>query len=81
MNRRTFSRLLVLALAGIAAAIATTAAQSSGGKWWSGIRQRPGQLALFRVATDQQIQRHPAPGRVDLSVRRHRAAIPSSRRA
>ena len=37
-----------------------------------GLRQRPRQLALLRVAPDRQVERQPAPGGVDLSVRRYR---------
>src|SRR6185295_55298 len=37
----------------------------------AGLRQRRRQLALFRIATDQQVERERTPGGMDLRIRRH----------
>ena len=70
-NRRPF-RLFLTGLAAVAVVVATSTAQPSTDVWWTRIRQRPRQLALLRVAADQQVQRQPLQVAWTYPLRRHR---------
>ena len=80
-TQRLFRRFPVAAAVMVVAVIAVTTsmAQSSRRQVVAWIRQRSGQLALFRVETDQQVQCHPAAGGMDLPAWRDQ--LQSDRRA
>ena len=69
-----FRRYLIAAAGVVAvlAAVTTSLAQSSTGKWWHGYGNGADNSRYFASTTDQQVQRQSAPGRVELPSRRDR---------